>query len=583
MTQDKSCIFCDGPVTDGEVCQWCGFSQQTEQSLPGILPYGTKLDGYVVGDVATMDGESTSYMAYDTANQRKVILKEFLPVSMVAPRQENTVCVQQGKEVLFKNLMMDFVDLYHALSQVDSKSIQKVHKVFSANGTAYAVLENVKGNTFSQTLIKRGKPYTFKEARWLFQDLFILMKQLEKMNISHGGISDETVIITPENNIVLTGFAIRDLRVKNEHIVYKLYEGFSAPEQYVANRFPGFYSDIYSTAALFYNAVTGKTYSDGVFDAKDTSRHIPKYALTALKHATKPNWQDRIDNIEDFVLMLDNKAEIEKPAKPPQQKSTEKMVIDKKYIPFISVAAVIIMFFIALFSINPGGEQTSYPQDNTIAASQQLTVPDLTGRSYSDIMQDEELNKYFFFNITEEFSNKYLVGQVISHQPAEGTPVNEGALIYLTISKGEKMVTVPDGLTGQPLETAKAILDSLGIRYVVLEKVQTEKYPYNTVQGTDRLPGSEINPVKEQLTLYVSDNTPLYTPTPTPTPTPEPTPTPVPEPTPTPAPDPTPEPTLVPEPTPDRPVQTQPEETPTLEPTPEPELTPDVGTEDITE
>ncbi|MBQ5325990.1 MAG: protein kinase, partial [Oscillospiraceae bacterium] len=393
MSQEHNCIFCGGPLTEETVCQWCGFDVQPTQQLEGTLPYGTKLHNYVIGNVMAVDGESVSYMAYDTVAQRKVTVKEFLPVSMVAPREGNSVCIQPDKAVLFKNLMMDFVDLYRALSHIDNKTLQKVHGVFNANDTAYAVLENIKGDTFAQHLIKRGKPYTFKEARWLFQDLFVLMKQLEKNNISHSGISDETVVITPENTVVLTGFAIRDLRVKNEHIIYKLYDGFSAPEQYVANRFTGFYSDIYSIAALFYNAVTGKTYTESAFDSRDAARHIPKYALNALKHATKPDWQDRIDNIEDFVLMLDNKAEIEKPVKPAKNKTEQKLNIDKKYIPYIAVAAVLVMFFIAMFSLNPGGQQTSYPQDNTVAASQQLTVPNLTGRTYSDIMQDEELTK----------------------------------------------------------------------------------------------------------------------------------------------------------------------------------------------
>jgi len=111
MSTEKTCIFCAGPLADDDVCSWCGFSQTTGRQLPGTLSYGTKADVYVVGDVLTMDGESTSYMAYDTENQRKVILKEFLPVSMVAPRQGDTVRVQPGKEVLFKNLMMDFADL----------------------------------------------------------------------------------------------------------------------------------------------------------------------------------------------------------------------------------------------------------------------------------------------------------------------------------------------------------------------------------------------------------------------------------------------------------------------------------------
>ena len=266
---------------------------------------------------------------------------------MVGPRNGTQVVVQQGKEVLFKNLMMDFSDLYSSLASIENKAIQTVYSLFSANGTVYVVLEYIKGDTLRQNLIKRGKPYTFKEARWLFQQLFALLDVLEKNNIAHGGISDETVIVTDENNIVLTGFAIRDLRVKNEHIVYKLYDGFSAPEQYNLNRFSGFYTDIYSVAALFYHIVTGRIFAQGCLELKDLSRYMPKYAVQALKYATKQNPADRLDNATDFVLMLDNKATIEKAEdkKKADSKPSSAEEQMKKYLPVVIVVLIVILFF----------------------------------------------------------------------------------------------------------------------------------------------------------------------------------------------------------------------------------------------
>ncbi|MEG1863666.1 MAG: protein kinase, partial [Oscillospiraceae bacterium] len=202
--------------------------------------------------------------------------------------------VQSGKEVLFKNLMMDFVDLYTSLSKIESKTLQKVYNIFTANGTAYVALESLKGDSLKQTMIKRGKPYSFKEARWFFQDLFLLMETLARANLSHGGISDETIFVTSDNNAMLTGFAIQDLRAKNEHILYKLYEGFSAPEQYNTNEFQGFYTDIYSIAAAFYYAVTGRLFKQEDLELKELTRLMPKYAVDALRYATMPNPKERI-------------------------------------------------------------------------------------------------------------------------------------------------------------------------------------------------------------------------------------------------------------------------------------------------
>ena len=201
------------------------------------------------------------------------------------------------------------------------------------------------------------------------------------------------------------------------------------------------------------------------------------------------------------------------------------------------------------------------------------------GRSYSDGMNDETIHSSFYFHIAEEYSSEHYIGEIISQQPLPNTPAEKGDLIYITVSKGEEPITVPENLEGKHIDEVQKILDGLGIRYAVLEKVQTKQYPHNIVQGTDRLPGTPINPDKDLLVVYVSDNTKLSTPTPKPTAVPEPTaaPTPVPTskptlaptpvPTPKPTPVPTPKPTPVPTPNP-TPVPTR---KPTVAPAPETE------------
>ena len=246
----SKCIFCQGQLNNEEKCVWCGFLQNGKEAIPGTLSYGTKVKNYVVGGVSRMDGESTTYFAYNPEKQQRVLVKEFLPVTLVAPRNNNDVEIQPDKQVLFKNLMYDFAELYNTLQGIDSPAMPKVLEVFSLNKTVYAVIEDLKAVPMKDVLIKRGKPYTFKEIRWMLQPIFQLLNHMSKLNLHHGGISDETVMLTPDDTLVLTGFAIQDLRTKNEHIAYKLYEGFSAPEQYHTDGFQGGYTDIYSLACL---------------------------------------------------------------------------------------------------------------------------------------------------------------------------------------------------------------------------------------------------------------------------------------------------------------------------------------------
>ena len=516
---DNICIFCHGILDENGECSRCGFPQTSRaKHLVGTLEYGTRLGGYTVGDVVAMDGESTSYLSYDIKNNRRVIIKEFLPVSMIGGRDGDMILPQRGKEVLFKNLMMDFVDIHSAVAKANSRSVQAVYDIITENGTAYAVLEYIKGETLKENLIKRGKPYSFREARWLFKDLFNAVEILEEMNIAHGGISDETVMITLEGALVLTGFAIRDLRVRNEHIMYKLYDGFSAPEQYAQNKFAGMYTDIYSVGALFFNAVTGKLFYPGAFNDENIAALFPKHAIEAIKNATKTEPSERTDNISDFADGLDGKIKAAKAV--PRREVGEKISkvksftesFDKRYIPIVAVVLIAILFVIAIFGMTGDKETTSYTGDSTsevIRTVETVIVPDFRNVEYEKVIENPTYTEDFQFSVSYIHSNDVAEGHIVSHTPEVGTKVGKGTVIYLTVSKGGELPKVPDGLVGMDIARAESYLDSLGIRYAQIQVKQTEKYPYNTVAGTDKVAGTEIDPDRDVLLLYVSDNTPL--------------------------------------------------------------------------
>ncbi len=510
-----TCIFCNSEI-EGNYCPNCGFSQEGGEHLPGTLRFGSSLRDYILGDIISVDGESTSYLAYDRLNKNKVIVKEFLPVSMIGPRTNDIVGIQTGKEVLYKNLMMDFEDLYRTIKGMDDPLAQKVYEVFQANGTVYAVLENIKGENLRQNLVSRGKTYSFRDARWLFQPLFNLIARLEDINLSHGGISDENLIVDLDGNLRLTGFAIQDLRVKNDHIMFKLYEGFSAPEQYSQSSFSGLYTDIYSVAATLFFAVTGKKIRDGIFEEdKRAAAMFPEHAVNALKRATEKDPSKRISKISDFVALLDNKAiapqDTTKEIRKPAVRITEPGNADllKKYLPLIIRIPTIILFAVAVISFSKGGEDpSSFEEETSLIDGEKRIVPYLIGKTYEEIMRGEE-GAAFRYEITEDYSNDYPKGQIMYQAPRADTMISEDTLIYITISKGPHFVTVPVGMVGMNIDSVREMLNEMGVDYEVEYVKQTETYKFGTVTGTDKQPGTTFDAGKEKLIIYVSDNTPL--------------------------------------------------------------------------
>lgn len=516
----SDCIFCERQLNSEENCVWCGFPQKPRETIPGTLSYGTKIKDYVIGNVISVDGESTTYLAFDKTIQQKVVVKEFLPVTLVAPRNGVEISVQPSKQVLFKNLLYDFVDMYQTLQKIKNPAMPKIHEVFIENKTAYAVLDYVKGVSLKSFLISRGKPLTFREVRWMLDPLFSLVDDMSKLNIHHGGISDETVMVTPDGSVMLTGFAIQDLRTKNEHIAYKLYQGFSAPEQYFSDGFQGIYTDIYALASLMYYSVTGKLFDKSAAETKEINRFFPKYAAEAIRYATKEKTGERIDSIEDFVMMLDDKGTVIKPKEQP-----EKINTNKKTVQYAVIAVVIIAVIVLAFGAI-GGENTPSESESSSEISseiiQETYLPNFVGYSYADVASDTAYQKDYTFVKLEAYSNEYSKGKICKQSPGVGASITPGTTVYLTVSLGPQSVKVPD-IIGISYDDAVAKLDKLGIVHRKEYVDQTREFVEGMVADLSIDVDEEISINDDVLVVYVANDKPLATPEPKPTATPDPT------------------------------------------------------------
>ncbi len=537
----SECRFCGGQLNNQDKCVWCGFSQDGRKFIPGTISYGTKLGRYVIGEVKTADGESTVYDAFDTQTQQRVCIKEFLPLTLISTRKDDKIIVQPDKQVLYKNLMYDFEDLYKTLQQIESSAMPKVLQVFGKNNTVYAVLEEINAVPLRDDLIKRGRPYTFKEIRWLLQPIFQLLYEMSKFNIHHGGISDETILVTGDNTFILTGFAIQDLRAKNDHITYKLYDGFSAPEQYYPDRFQGSYTDIYALSCLIYYAVTGGYLDKIALDSKDIHRFFPKYVIETFRYGTKENPKDRIDKISDFVMMLDDKGTV---VKPKAEKTKE---IDKKLIAIYAGLAVILLavLFFLFKNISDSSETESIDSQTSeeIVSSQLETsfLPDFRGKDYAEVIKDARYQKDYTFVRLESYSDSYPVGQICQQSPLPQAEVKAGETVYLTVSLGPNRFFVPNGIIGINFVDAARKLDEAGIKYVREYVDQSREFVEGMVAQLSVGEGQEIGK-DEVLIVYVANNKPISEPMPQPTPTPT-----LPAATPSPSPSPTVSPTTSPE------------------------------------
>ncbi len=92
----------------------------------------------------------------------------------------------------------------------------------------------------------------------------------------------------------------------------------------------------------------------------------------------------------------------------------------------------------------------------------------------------------------ENFSQSLPKGTVITQNPAPGATVKTGRRVYLTVSKGEKWIGVPD-LIGQSERNADAILRRSELVPGELEYEFSTMYPRNVVIGQSVISGDSVS------------------------------------------------------------------------------------------
>ncbi len=100
---------------------------------------------------------------------------------------------------------------------------------------------------------------------------------------------------------------------------------------------------------------------------------------------------------------------------------------------------------------------------------------------------------------TEEYSDSYAKGEVISQEPPRGT-VYRGDTVRLVVSKGPELVQVPDGLRASGVDDARSKLEALGFKVSVVNSAEYLGLGY--VLKTSPSSGDMV-PKGSTITLYL--------------------------------------------------------------------------------
>ena len=428
---------------------------------------GTVLDGrYAVKEVIGTGGMSVVYKAEDTQEGRLV---EF---------------VREPKS------RRRFLNESRAIAMLSHENIVDVLDVNFEGDVQYIVMEYLEGPTLKEYMVEHGALDVY-DALHIVEQILSALKHAHERGVVHRDIKPQNIILVDGNETVkVMDFGIAHVQNYSTITISDKAIGtvhYISPEQ-AKGRPADERSDIYSTGVILYEMLTGKLPFDAdsavsvalmqvqqkavppsqiVPDIPPAVEHIVMKAMRKNVEARYQNAGEMLEDIEKFRenpdVILETtppKADPNYVAEDPQPKRKSRYVRKRTQnrwlfavIGISGAALLLLVMVLVMLGINNGlkGDYERVPEYKGKLTSE-LTAEDSQKFSFRFLWQDSDEDE----------------GKIIDQDPPAGKSVEKGSEIVLYVSNGNSpYTTVPEGLTNVHIDTARSILNALGIAYEI--------------------------------------------------------------------------------------------------------------------
>ena len=435
---------------------------------------GTVLDGrYAVKEVIGTGGMSVVYKAEDTLEGRLVALKVLKEEFVREPKSRRR-----------------FLNESRAIAMLSHENIVDVLDVNFEGDVQYIVMEYLEGPTLKEYMVEHGALDVY-DALHIVEQILSALKHAHERGVVHRDIKPQNIILVDGNETVkVMDFGIAHVQNYSTITISDKAIGtvhYISPEQ-AKGRPADERSDIYSTGVILYEMLTGKLPFDAdsavsvalmqvqqkavppsqiVPDIPPAVEHIVMKAMRKNVEARYQNAGEMLEDIEKFKENPDVILETTPPkADPnfvaedplPKKKSryVRKRTQNRWLFAVIGIggaALLLLVLVLVMLGINNGlkGDYERVPEYKGKLTSE-LTAEDSQKFSFRFLWQDSDEDE----------------GKIIDQDPPAGKSVEKGSEIVLYVSNGNSpYTTVPEGLTGVHVDTAKSILNALGIAYEI--------------------------------------------------------------------------------------------------------------------
>jgi serine/threonine protein kinase len=223
------------------------------------LPAGTLIGRYQVAGVLGQGGFGITYLARDTQLGRDVAVKEYLPAALAVRPDGNSV-LPRSTEVAddFGWGRSRFIEEGRTLANLhEAPSIVKVFDFLEANGTAYIVMELLRGRTL-ESQVKAAGPLSPAGLQAMLGPLLTGLQRVHDTGFLHRDIKPANVMLGTDGSPTLIDFgAARAAMADRTRTMTAIFTpGYAAPEQFTSAK-QGPWTDIYGLSATLHYAITG--------------------------------------------------------------------------------------------------------------------------------------------------------------------------------------------------------------------------------------------------------------------------------------------------------------------------------------
>jgi serine/threonine protein kinase len=238
-------------------------SRRESELLRGAdaLPPGSVLGEFEIECVLSENARGIVYLAIDPVLQRRVAIREYLPMAWATRGQGAQVVLRSpAKLAEFVHGQRAFINEAQALVRFEHPSLMRVFRCWEANRTAYVATPCYEGKTLQQVRDEMTQPPSEAWLRALLEPLLEALQLLHGASVYHLNLTPEHVLLLPDGKPVLFDLGVRadegrlgaDKSLLNP--VYAPIEQYAETEQLRV----GPWTDLYSLAAMVYFCVSGR-------------------------------------------------------------------------------------------------------------------------------------------------------------------------------------------------------------------------------------------------------------------------------------------------------------------------------------